>query len=243
MAKKRNLYLIDNTIALRYVGKDTKEVLLFIAKSITDYCAEVTPEVLASIGKQNNIIHKQVKIIEEYLKISGSGDVPLSNEERLVLLKCIDTVNSISEIKGLKYGGSSFVYNCNLLETFAKKLENKIKDAGMVCTRKDSFSTCSSYLFPDNKVLRGIRVSDHETEECAKFKHNVILGISISKYSLKVGKDTYGREYYIHHVAHDDFKEVANTILQSTLEEKAEKISAMGEEQYMAQRMGNGSVL
>lgn len=243
MAKKSNLYFVNNSLALRYIGRDTKEILLFIAERITDYCAEVTPEVLESVCKPNNVIPKQIRIIDDYLKMSSRGDVPLSNEERLVLVNCIETVNNIKEIKGLKYGGTTFVFNCNLLEAFAKKMENKIKDAGLVCTRKDSFSTCSSYIFPDNKVLRGIRVSDHETDECLKFKHNVIIGAKITHYSVKSNKDAYGRDYYIHYTPHEDFKEVSKIILQSVLKEREEKLATMGEEQYMAQRLGNESVL
>lgn len=240
MSKRfRGVSLCNGGALIRYVGDDALELLLFLAEYISSECKGKKPVNLLKLSDKDNFIVNQIKLIHSYLKLLNRQGIELKGENRLALENCLSIASSVYHLGEFKEQKGDFEANCSILDFVVDKLVKKLRASKISCDRKDSISTCSAYLFPDYHTLRGIRVSDHTTEECSKFKHNIIIGVNIEEYSVKHGIDTYGRDYFIHYTPKGGIKEVLEIVLESTVLERDEKIEKLGEVAYTNLCYGN----
>lgn len=232
--KSTNVLCYEGKYELFYKGTDAYNLLLFFAQDIINYCKCSVQKKFDPKDKKDRFYMQQAKNVAMSYHLILKGEL-VSNPEDINLLRTCIYYSS------LRFKSEEFLslipHNLDIkcgfvIDSIANKVAKTLKSRGFIVHKRISTSSVSRYLMIDNRVLKLIRISDHESE--LPYKYNVIYHSGIRDSHIDRSNSANVR-YILGKDSRDSItpqSSVINILISDILADKEEKIEEWGRNQY-----------
>jgi hypothetical protein len=232
--KHTNVLCYKDKYELCYKGNDAYDLLLFFAQNIINYCKCSVQKKFDPKDKKDKFYMQQAKNIAMSYHLILKGELVSNPEDTNLLRTCI--YYSSRRFKSEEFL-SLIPHNLDIkggfdVDSIANKIVKYLKSRGFIVHKRISTSSVSRYLMIDNRVLKLIRISDHESE--LPYKYNVIYCSSIRDSHIDRSNPANVR-YILGKDGRDSItpqSSVINILISDILADKEEKIEEWGRNQY-----------
>lgn len=235
---RTNVIIHEDKCELLYRNRDAVDVILYFAKEITQYCKSTVQRKFDSNDPRDQFYMKQAKNIMMLYHFYKKGEVKLTRKD-------IASVRESISYASKKFKNRDFLslvpHSLSIevkeqVNSVTLEIIKRLKSNGFIVFKRVSSSTPSQYLMLDNRVLKLVRVSNHESCEM-DYKYNVIVKQGTQD-DVKIVKNEKGYStYYI--VPGVPYNFIVNRLIQDILEDKQSKIKQLGKITYNKMVYGN----
>lgn len=232
--KSTNVLCYEGKYELFYKGTDAYNLLLFFAQNIIYYCKCSVQKKFDPKDKKDKFYMQQAKNIAMSYHLILKGELASNPEDINLLRTCI--YYSSCRFKSEEFL-SLIPHNLDIkggfvIDSIANKVAKTLKSRGFIVHKRISISSVSRYLMIDNRVLKLIRISDHESE--LPYKYNVIYHNDIQDSHIDRSNSANVR-YILGKDSRDSItpqSSVINILISDILADKEEKLEEWGRNQY-----------
>lgn len=232
--KGTNVLCYESKYELFYKGTEAYNLLLFFAQDIINYCKCSVQKKFDPKDKKDRFYMQQAKNVAMSYHLVLKGELVSNPEDTNLLRTCI--YYSSRRFKSEEFL-SLIPHNLDIkggfeVDSIANKIVKSLKSRGFIVHKRISTSSVSRYLMIDNRVLKLIRISDHESE--LPYKYNVIYCSSIRDSHIDRSNPANVR-YILGKDGRDSItpkSSVINILISDILADKEEKIEEWGRNQY-----------
>lgn len=232
--KSTNVLCYEGKYELFYKGTDAYNLLLFFAQDIINYCKCSVQKKFDPKDKKDRFYMQQAKNVAMSYHLILKGELASNPEDINLLRTCI--YYSSCRFKSEEFL-SLIPHNLDIkggfvIDSIANKIAKTLKSRGFIVHKRISTSSVSRYLMIDNRVLKLIRISDHESE--LSYKYNVIYHSGIRDSHIDRSNPANVR-YILGKDSRDSItpqSSVIDILISDILADKEEKIEEWGRNQY-----------